>query len=68
MTWMRLNLLLDLTTLSRRGRNGEVDEKISRSLPSMGGDIEQLPKMGDSLKYESNALRLYRFPYGKPNT
>ena len=68
MTWMRHNLLLDLTTLSKGGRNSDVDKKISRSLPSMGGDIEQLSKMGDSLKYGSNALRLYRFPYGKPNT
>ena len=68
MTWMRLNLLLDLTTLSKGGRNSDVDKKISRSLPSMGGDIEQLSKMGDSLKYGSNALRLYIFPYGKPNT
>ena len=40
--WMRLKLLLDLTTLSRGGRNSDVDEEISRSLPSMGGDIEQL--------------------------
>lgn len=65
---MRLNLLLDLTTLSRRGRNGDVDEEISISLPSMGGDIEQLQKMGDYLKYGSNALWLFKFLYEKPNT
>ena len=65
---MRLNLLLDLTTLSRGWRNSDVDEEISRSLLSVDGDIEQFWKMGDSLKYGSNALRLYKFPYGKPNT